>query len=75
MESLMEGSKDGAIQLYAANEAVARHTKDPDNKYKGRLRACLISLVKILKTQPIFRAQKYYVMVNQTDTGAIFSGH
>ena len=49
MDSLMEGSKDGAIQLYAANEAVARHTKDPDNKYKGRLRACLINLVKILK--------------------------
>ena len=50
IDSLMEGSKDGAIQLYAANEAVARHTKDPDNKYKGRLRACLIiNLVKILK--------------------------
>ena len=26
-------------------------------------------------TQPIFRARKYYVMVKQTDTGALYSGH
>ena len=26
-------------------------------------------------TRPIFRARKYFVMVKQTDTGALFSGH
>ena len=28
-----------------------------------------------LGPRPIFRAQKYYVMVKQTDTGALVSGH
>ena len=36
----MDGSRDGAIQLKADSEAVARHTNDPENKYKGLLRAC-----------------------------------
>ena len=40
IDSLMEGSRDGAIQLKADSEAVARHTNDPENKYKGLLRAC-----------------------------------
>ena len=31
--------------------------------------------IEHLKTQPIFRARKYYVMVKQTDTGALDSGH
>ena len=26
-------------------------------------------------SRPIFRARKYYVIVKQTDTGALFSGH
>ena len=26
-------------------------------------------------TRPIFRARKYFVIVKQTDTGALFSGH
>ena len=29
----------------------------------------------ILRAQPIFKATKYFVIVKQTDTGALFSGH